>query len=99
MFSEVIKLLSITKVRNAAGDLIPKTVPREIYADKKSVRQSEVYQAAALDLKPEIVFEVWEFEYQDEEELEFEEKKYKIIRTYSPPKKRDHLELVCEKVP
>lgn len=55
---------------------------REVYANKKSVRQSEVYQAAAVGLKPELVFEINTGEYEQEERVSFNEKTYEITRVY-----------------
>ncbi len=55
---------------------------REVYANKKSVRQSEVYQAAVAGLKPELMFEVQSIEYEQEERVEFNGKLYEILRVY-----------------
>lgn len=68
--------------------------PRKLLAEKKSVRQSEFYQAATTDYKPEIVFTIWPHEYNDEPNLIYNNKKYRIIRTYE--KSFKDLELVCE---
>lgn len=62
-----------------------------VYANKKSVRQSEYYQAKQLDLKPEIMFEVYFMEYDGEEYVRYNDKVYTIIRTYE---KDTYIELV-----
>ena len=54
----------------------------KVYANKKSVRQSEVYQAAVAGLKPELMFEVQSIEYEQEERVEFNGKLYEILRVY-----------------
>lgn len=79
---------------NALGNAIPVPIKRHTFAEKKSVRQSEFYQAAVSDLKPQFTFVVWTLEYHGESELEYEGKKYKIIRTFEPDEK--DTELVCE---
>lgn len=69
---------------------------RKVLADKSSVRQSEHYQAQASGvstLKPEIVFLVRSFEYKGETLLLYENKKYKIMRTYN--KEDGVTELIC----
>jgi hypothetical protein len=59
---------------------------REAYANKKSVRQSEFYQAASAGLKPELLFEVRSGEFSNDEKIRYPSgesgKEYSIIRTY-----------------
>lgn len=68
--------------------------PRKRLAERKSVRQSEFYQAATTDFKPEIVFIIWVHEYKGEAFLWFKNQTYHIIRTFE--KNFRELELVCE---
>ncbi|MEY9980074.1 phage head closure protein [Lysinibacillus sp. RC79] len=68
--------------------------PRKKLAEKKSVRQSEFYQAATTDFKPEIIFKIWTHEYKGEKFLSYNNQTYHIIRTYE--KSFRELELVCE---
>lgn len=68
--------------------------PKKRLAEKKSVRQSEFYQAATSDFKPEIVFTIWVHEYKGEAFLMFNNQTYHIIRTFE--KSFRELELVCE---
>jgi SPP1 family predicted phage head-tail adaptor len=82
---------------NDLGD--PIKVPQKndyIFAEEKSVRQSEFYQAAANGLRPEIVLEVNTFEYNGEPMLEYNGKTYDIIRTFK--KDNEKIELVCQGV-
>lgn len=65
---------------------------REVYANKKSVRQSEAYQAAAIGLKPELMFEIQSGEYEQEERVSFNGKLYEITRVYD---RGEVTELVC----
>ena len=64
------------------GDSITTSEKRLVFANKKSIRQSEFYQAQATGLKPELTFEIHLFEYADEPKLQYENKTYKIIRTF-----------------
>lgn len=93
-WSEVVTLLKVTEIENDYGDVEKVTVPHEVFANKKSVRQSEFYQAQAIGFKPELVFEVRSFDYDKQEQLEYD-KKYNIIRTYD---RGEFIELVCEGV-
>ncbi len=47
------------------GEPIDSYIFREVFADKKSVKRSEYYQAANTDLKPELIFVVHSFEYDE----------------------------------
>ena len=76
-----------------------------ILCGMKSVVRSEFYGAAATGLKPEVVFVVHECEYNGEQLVEFEGKRYGVLRTYSGGRGRegyrltvDEMELVCGKV-
>lgn len=55
---------------------------RQVFANKKSVRQSEYYQAATVGLRPELVFEIHGEDFEGEEMLRYNGKEYAIIRVY-----------------
>lgn len=93
-WSEVVELVAITYTQNEYGDYVKSETKREVFANKKSVRQSEFYQAAISDFKPELMFVVRFIDYEGEESLIYNEKKYKIIRTHST--QDEFIELVCE---
>ena len=67
-----------------------------ILCQVKSVSRQEFYAAAQSGLKPEIVFVVHAYEYNDERKVEFEGKKYSVVRTYRAD--FEEMELVCEEV-
>ena len=92
-YRDVIKLISTTQTTNDIGNIIDVETKREVFADKQSIRQSEFYQAAATGLKPELMFVIRTEEYQNEEIVEYNDKKYNIIRTYD--KNGELLELIC----
>lgn len=86
------------EVTNDIGNTI--TTPRrtEVFAEKKSIKQSEFYQAAANGFKPELTFVIWNREYNLESKLEHTGKdgiprEYNIIRTYD--KSNEEIELIC----
>ena len=78
------------------GDLIDTETEKQVFANKKSIRQSEFYQASAQGLKPEIMFEIREIDYADELKLIFDGKGYNIIRTYA--KNGEIIELICNRL-
>jgi hypothetical protein len=70
-----------------------------VYCNKKSVRQSEFYQAQAQGYKPEAVFEIRAFEFNGATHFRHAAandpggKLYRIIRTYE--RGGDIMELTC----
>ncbi|WP_425453320.1 phage head closure protein [Cohnella lupini] len=86
-------MISYTDGISEMRDPIRVPVKRAVFADEKSVRQSESYQAAAVGLKAEVMFVIWPNEYEGETDLEFNGKLYSVIRTF----KRDvrDLEIIC----
>lgn len=95
MFKDVINLVAVVNTVNDGGDTVQVDTSRQVYANKKSIKQSEFYQAFSLGLKPEVTFVIHSFEYAGERKLTYETKPYNIIRTFE---KGDFIELICEAV-
>lgn len=81
LWDELIELGNLTEVIEY-GEPIQTFVWREVFANKKSVKQSEFYQAANVGLKPELVFEVHSFEFNNDEKVKYNGKEYSIVRVY-----------------
>lgn len=81
MWKDVIELGNLTETI-VYGEPVQSFQWREVYANKKSIRQSEFYQAGSVGLKPELMFEVYTFEYDNDEKVKYNNKEYFIIRAY-----------------
>lgn len=81
MDEKIFLLKSINK-ENDMGDPIVKIEEKKRYAKKIEIGQREFYQAAASGLKPEIKFEIWKYEYNAEMFFKYNNRIYKIIKTY-----------------
>ena len=66
-----------------------------VYCNKKSVRQSEFYQAGAQGMKPEIMLEVRPASYRGEEFVELQGVRYHVDRTYQ--KSDDVMEMILSR--
>lgn len=98
LWRDVVGLIPVTQIPGEYSAFVDVDgEPRDVLANKKSVRQSEFYQAAAVGLRPEIVFEVQSIEYTDEPKLKYEGTVYHIIRTFS--KNGEKIELICSRFP
>jgi hypothetical protein len=95
-WNEIIKLISVDYSENALGDITETKVERQVFANKVSVKRSEFYQAQAVGLKPEVVFQVKLIDYEGEKKLSFEADEYNVIRTYS--KDGEIIELICNRL-
>lgn len=93
LFRDVITLLSRGLAQDPiTGEMKEVETAREVFANKKSVRQTEFYAAAMAGLKPELMFEIRSVEYQGERRVEYQGKRHDIIRTFD---KGEMMELVC----
>lgn len=67
---------------------------RQVFVEVRSVSRSEWYSAQAQNIQADIVFVLTvDADYENEKELLFHEKKYRVIRTYMSD---DGIELTCE---
>ena len=100
MYNEVIKLVSVKKEVNEYGDMVPTESEKQVFAELKSIGQSEFYQAQAVGLKPEIKFVIADYlDYENEPVIRYaaycgEEEDYSVIRTY---RTGNELEIVCKR--
>ena len=98
MFDSVITLMKETNTINEYGDTVQTFTKRTVFAEVKSIGQSEFYQAEAVGLKPEIKFVIADFaDYQNEKQLKYTpfggtEEIYTVLRTY---RNKINLEIVC----
>lgn len=94
LFNDEVVLVGVSGYTvNALHDQVPILAERTILANRKSIRQSEFYQAQATGLQPELTFVVWACEYEGERKLIYAGREYSIIRTYET--KDELIELVC----
>lgn len=98
MWRDVIGLIAVTTSQSATGSVTTTDgLPREVFANKKSVKYTEFYSALAVGVKPDIIFEIREAEYNNEPKLKYGDIVYHVVRTYS--KDGEKLELTCSRFP
>lgn len=101
MFDSIITLKKETNTINEYGDTVQTFTERNVFAEVKSIGQSEFYQAQATGLKPEIKFVIADFaDYQNEKFLSYKAfgestaEDYTVLRTY---RDKLNLEIVCKR--
>jgi SPP1 family predicted phage head-tail adaptor len=93
MFRDVIELLEINEGVDADGFPTETITRKQIFANKKSIRQSEFYLARTQGLNLTNAFEIRAIDYNNEKRLIYNNVDYNIVRTYS--KNGEILELSC----
>lgn len=94
MWTDIAYLGKVEPVGNNHGDVYDAiTYGPLIYCNKKSIRQSEFYQAQAVGLKPTIVIEMMLCDYEGQEYVKFNDEEYSVLRTYETSKERVELTL------
>lgn len=94
-YSEIIYLLTESIGEDTIGNQVPSlTSSKKIYAKVQSVRTNEYYNAAEIGLTPSVEFVIKKLNYNGEEEIEWNNKRYSVIRVVEPKNKFD-IVLVC----
>ena len=94
MFRDIIKLIAIDISRDEIGQEVLSKTSKEVFAEKNGIARNEFFTAGQTGIKPTLMFKIRESDYCGEEILEFDEKTYKIYRSY--PTKSEMIELYCE---
>lgn len=100
MFDDKIVLLTETETTDAYGDPVKVIAEKTLFAEAKSISQSEFYKAQAVGLQPEIKFVIADFaDYSGQKQLKYtpfggSEGIYDVLRTY---RNKINLEIVCKK--
>ena len=94
MWNDIAYLGHVEVVENQCGDIYDTMVYSQlVYCNKKSIRQSEFYQAQAVGLKPTLILELLLSDYDGQEYVKFNEEEYSVLRTYETSKERIELTL------
>ena len=96
MYNEVITLLHVNTHVNEYGDTVKTTESKEVFAQVRSAGMKESYEALALGYKVEYTFVLADYyDYDGQEYVEYQNKAYKVLRTFR--KGNNELELVVTK--
>ena len=94
-YSEIIYLISESIGADDIGNQIAAlTSSKKIYAKVQSVRTNEYYNAVEVGMTPSVEFVIKKLNYNGEEEIEWNNKRYSVIRVIEPKNKFDMV-LVC----
>lgn len=96
-YTEIVYLISQIKEEDDIGNITSSSeILNKSYAKKQSVRTSEFYNAVQAGIGPSIEFVIKKLNYNGEEEIEWNNERYSVIRVIEPKNKFD-IVLVCQK--
>ncbi|MEY8381973.1 phage head closure protein [Christensenellaceae bacterium 44-20] len=95
-YSDIIELVAIKPGISISGYPTESEIKKEAFADVKSVRRSEFYEALKQEMCLVIVFNVRCCDYGNEKYVDFEGRRYKVARAYT--KDSEIMELNCSEV-
>lgn len=96
-YTEIIYLISKFKGEDDIGNITSSSeTSKKCYAKKQSIRSNEFYNAIELGITPSIEFVIKKMNYNNEEEIEWNNDRYSVIRTIDPKNKFD-IVLVCSR--
>ena len=94
-YSEIIYLITESIGADTIGNQVPAlTSSTKCYAKVQSVRTNEFYSAVEVGLTPSVEFVIKKLNYSGEEEIEWNNRRYSVIRVVEPKNKFD-IVLVC----
>lgn len=94
--SNVINLISKTYDVDSIGQYVPILSKRQVYCDVRSITRAEWYDAGRQGFKPDISFVMFAPDYQGEDLIEWNSRKYSVYRTYIA--QNETLELYCQDI-
>ena len=94
MTDDVLELVSTTMQQNKYGVWVKTETSRQVFCRVSSVSQTEFFEAGRNGLNPEWRFSVFAADYQGEETVIYNNKRYGVYRTY---RDGDFIELYVER--
>ena len=96
-YQEIIYLVNkVVGTDNIGNDVVSSETTTKCYAKAQSIRTNEFYNAVEVGLNPSIEFVVKRLNYNGQNEVDWNNERYSVIRTIDPKNKFD-IVLVCEK--
>lgn len=94
--SNVIKLVGKSFVQDTIGQYRPTESLREVYCDVRSITRAEWYDAGRKGFQPDFSIVMFAPDYEGEDELIFDGRRYSIYRTYIG--QNETIELYCQSI-
>lgn len=96
MMNDIINLISVVRTEDSDGYFTDVETTEQVFCNVKSVSRMEFYEAYKAGLSLALSVEMWNDEYAGQKEIEYNNKRYRVERTYM--KDRQTIELNCSEV-
>ncbi|HAE16019.1 MAG TPA: hypothetical protein DCG51_05655 [Erysipelotrichaceae bacterium] len=93
--SDVAYLVSKEWIQDEFGVQREQNTESQVFVQVNSVSMSEWFEGGRNGLNPELRFTMFRYDYNDQEEIKYNGKYYKVYRVYYA--KNDTVELYCER--
>lgn len=93
--STPIYLITETRSQNAIGEWVSVETQRKVYANVKSVTQTEYFNASQIGLNPDYKFTMFAPDWNGEMIVEYNGYRYSVYRVYVAT--TDHMELYAQR--
>ena len=87
--------MSESKAQNSIGEWVTTETERTVYANVRSVTQSEFFNASQIGLAPDYKMTMFGPDYQGEKVVQYNGERYAVYRVYQD--KTDKIELYVQK--
>ena len=95
MYHHEITLIKRTYTNDGLQD-IPKEKRQKVLCKVGSIKRYEFYQMREAGMKPEVVFTIKGYEYDNQDTIEYNSQEYHVVRTFQID--YEEIELVCERL-
>jgi len=95
MYNHELTLIGQIEKEDDLGNQIYEEKPTTVLCKLQSIGRNEFYSASTAGLRPEKIFVIHGYEYNQELLIEFNGDRYSVIRTYAND--FEEMELVCER--
>lgn len=96
-YQEIIYLINkVVRTDDIGNDVVSSETTTKCYAKAQSIRTNEFYNAVEVGLNLSVEFVIKRLNYDGQDEIDWNNERYSVIRTIDPKNKFD-IVLVCEK--
>lgn len=82
MWNSIVSLAKTKESVNNYGDIVFSEEKQDVYCNIVSVSQKEFYQAQSLGFQPELKIEIMAIDYNEQNLVYLNSKRYRVLRTY-----------------
>lgn len=95
-YTDILSLITKIETKDSIGNIVTTETSKQIYAKRNKVGSKEFYNAVAVGITPTAELQVRLSNYEGQEEVEYNNKRYSVIRVV-PVNRTDIVLVIGEK--